>query len=321
MSNESIRRSAADLAWSLWTELGVPGVVRHHAAISVDVEPLLIVTPALAGDDSRLLEQVLGWCVTNGALVNTSRLTTLLACLPALPRAAFEQFAATANAAAGTKWPASGSSWEPMPRVRPVPMHLGRPSLWRLRARALCGVGTRADVLCDLAIRYPVWTSAAQLAEGGHSKRNVARVLADFVSAGIILQTEAGNKLRFCLARPLAFSQLLGDCAPASPDWPRIFALALRLLDFAAMPDATASVGRVHANNARGEVSPLSDVLHLDAPPETRGNPDALNAFREWAERQISDLANGTSPALGYEPTGHRAPTTTADGGKTPVRQ
>ena len=53
MSSQSIRQHAADLAWSLWTELGVSGVVRRHSGIVIDLEPLLAATPALASDDPR----------------------------------------------------------------------------------------------------------------------------------------------------------------------------------------------------------------------------------------------------------------------------
>lgn len=298
MSSESIRQSAADLVWSLWTELGVPGVVRNHATTVVDVEPLLIVTPGLAGDDSRLLEQVLGWCVINGDRVNTSRLTKLLSSLPRAASTAFEGFAATVNSVAGTKWPATGTPWSPLPRLRDVPIQFGRPSLLRLRTRALCGVGTRADVLCELAARHQHWTSAAEIAEGGHSKRNVARVLADFTSSDMAIQTEAGNTLRFRLANPPALAGVLGEWAPATPDWMRIFGLALRLVEFAVMPEVPIRVGRVRANTARDELAPLAAALRLDTPPTTSGNPNAVGDFTEWATDQIGRLANGTSPAL-----------------------
>ncbi len=60
-ASATIQRHAADLAWSLWTELGVPGVIRRHASLVVDPEPLLVATPELARTDQRLQDEVLRW--------------------------------------------------------------------------------------------------------------------------------------------------------------------------------------------------------------------------------------------------------------------
>ena len=39
-SAESAQRWALDLAWSLWTELGVSGQRRSHSNVGVDLEPI-----------------------------------------------------------------------------------------------------------------------------------------------------------------------------------------------------------------------------------------------------------------------------------------
>lgn len=46
MFSAALRRHTEDLAWSLWTELGVSGVVRNHAFVALDLEPILAVTPS-----------------------------------------------------------------------------------------------------------------------------------------------------------------------------------------------------------------------------------------------------------------------------------
>ncbi len=293
MSSESIRSDAADLAWSLWTELGVSGVVRKHSDTVIDLEPLLAATPALAGDDPRLLEQVLSWCACHGDRVNTGRLTALVSTLRPSARAAFEAFGATANAFAGTKWPAAGSPWSPLPRKREVPMPLDRPAGVRLRARALCGVGTRADVLCDLLARPAAWVTASQLAEGGHSKRNVARVLAELDDAGLVVRLATGNGLRFRLTQPGALNGLLGERPQASPDWMRTFELAITLLDVAALENAPVAVRRVEANALRAALQPLAERLSLSGLPKSRGVPTAWELLIEWGTAQIAALASG----------------------------
>jgi len=315
MSSESIRRDAADLAWSLWTELGVSGVVRKHGGTVIDLEPLLASTPALAGDDPRLLEQVLSWCACHGDRVNTGRLTALVSTLRPSARAAFEAFGATANAFAGTKWPAAGSPWTPLPRKREVPLPLDRPAGVRLRARALCGVGTRADVLCDLLARPAAWVTASQLAEGGHSKRNVARVLAEFDEAGIVMRHAAGNGLRFRLAQPAPLASLLAGGSGASPDWTRIFELAIGLLDVAALENMPAVVRRVEANALRDALYPLAERLSLGAAPRTRGEPKAWELLIEWGTAQMAGLAGGDHAALGVGGGAARA----ASGGASTV--
>lgn len=299
MSSESIRRDAADLAWSLWTELGVSGVVRKHSGTVIDLEPLLAATPALASDDPRLLEQILSWCACHGHRVNTVRLAALVNRLPPSAIAAFQSFGATANAVAGTKWPAVGSPGTPPPRLREVPLQLDRAALLRLRARALCGVGTRADLVCDLLARPGAWVTASQLAEGGHSKRNVARVLAELDGAGIIARQVTGNGLRFRLAEPSALVGVLGALPGQSPDWTRVFDLAITVLSLTALETMPEAVRRVEANALREVLLPLGERLSLCAPPKTRGEPKAWELVVEWGTAQIAALASGESAALG----------------------
>ncbi len=299
MSRDVLRQHAADLAWSLWTELGVAGVVRNHSATQIDLEPLLAVTPALGADDPRLLEQVLSWCASNADRVNSTRLSALVLALPPSVRAGFERFAATVNAVAGTKWPAAGEPWTPLPRLRSIPLPLERPALVRLRARALCGVSTRADVLCDLASRPAAWCSAAALAEHGHSKRNTARVLAEFEAARLVVRQATGNVLRYRPSHPDAIATLLGGTPATCPDWIIVFQLILLLLDLSSSEGAPGPVRRVAANTTRDAVAEMADQLWLDTPPATRGAPEAWEAMESWGTSQVSALAGGTSPALG----------------------
>ena len=316
MSSESLRRDAADLAWSLWTELGVPGVVRKHSGAVIDLEPLLAATPALAANDPRLLEQVLSWCACHGVRVNTGRLAGLVGRLPPSASAAFQNFGATANAVAGTRWSAVGSPWHPLPRLRDVPLPLDRPALLRLRARALCGVGTRADVVCDLLARPGVWLTASELAEAGHSKRNVARVLAELDGAGIIARQVTGNGLRFRLAQPSALVGVLGGFPAQSPDWTRIFDLAISGLAVAGLETMPAAARRVEANTLREALHPLAERLSLGGLPKTRGEPKAWELVVEWATAQMSAIAIGDSAALGVH-SGVPVAGSTAPGGES----
>ena len=73
-SAESAHRWALDLAWSLWTELGVSGQRRRHSEVGVDLEPLIVATAYLSRFDARLRDESLDWCVLNVSYVSSDRL-------------------------------------------------------------------------------------------------------------------------------------------------------------------------------------------------------------------------------------------------------
>ena len=75
---ERITRLVIDLGWSLWTELGVPGVIRRHAHVAIDPEPLIVFSPWLLRHDARLQEEVVRWCVAHADRISASRLHGLL---------------------------------------------------------------------------------------------------------------------------------------------------------------------------------------------------------------------------------------------------
>ena len=70
-------RLAHDLAWSLWAELGVEGVVRRHDWQAIDLEPLIIFTAKLGDTDHRLRASTIDWCITNSRFASAFRLRNL----------------------------------------------------------------------------------------------------------------------------------------------------------------------------------------------------------------------------------------------------
>jgi hypothetical protein len=273
--------------------------VRNHAHTAIDIEPLLAATPALAADDPRLLEQVLSWSAAHADRVNAGRLATLARRLDPVARRQFEAFAATVNAVAGTRWVTAGESWKPVPRLREMAIPLERPALLRLRARALCGVGTRADITCDLLAQQRRWLSAAELAQGGHSKRNVARVLSEFDAAGLVVRRLHGNVLSFRLAEPAALTTTLGGAPLTHPPWIPLLRLATEMLDLASIEDLLVRARRVAANTRRDALAALAGELRIDRPPPTRGDPAAWALLTDWATVTMAALAGGRGSALG----------------------
>ena len=298
MSKSSATESAVALAWSLWSDLGVPGVQRNHDHVEIDPEPLIVVTPLLAASDARLMEQALSWCVGHADRVATSRITGLLGVLPDEVASAFSGFAATVNAVGRANWPAGAAEpWPQIPKLRDIPLPMARPSLLRLRARALCGLGARADALCDLLASPDTWVTADDLSDNGHTKRNMARVLAELTEAGLIQGRRDGNVRLFRCANP-PLAQSLGGLPVDMPRWTPIFKLVVLSTRLDRMQDLPPAVRRVAANTLRDQLAELADGLSLDRPPETRGVPEAWERTRDWARTQLEQIADGSSPAI-----------------------
>ncbi len=298
MSSRAVGEDTLALAWSLWSELGAPGLSREHSHVVLDPEPIIVATPSLMGDDPRLRDQVLGWCLAHSGRVSASRLKGLLrVSTPAV----VERFGGLAAALArhGVRWPAAPSSlpWPDASKLK-GPLPVERPALLRFRLRALCGVGARADVLAELLGSGGAWLSAAQLARQGYTKRNIALLMAELEVAGVLQARRDGAAFLYRLAKPKLLLDLLGAEGAAAPAWQAILALALDLLFFSRTESAPATVRRVEADAFRRRAVPLSQLLELPAPPPTRGAPDAWDSVLEWGTKQIRDLAIGASPAF-----------------------
>lgn len=300
MPSDTIRENAIELAWSLWTELGVPGVSRNHAHTVIDPEPLIVATPAIAAGDPRLLEQVYGWCTAHADRISISRLKGLLAVSPERVVSRFSSFSRALRDHGGVRWPVIGhpERWSgPSSRPSP-PLPLDRPSLLRFRLRALCGVGARADILCELVSAVETWWSVAELARIGYSKRNVAKVLSELDGTGIVSARKDGNTLHFRLARTSALKELAAAEDLLAPRWQPLLGIVLMLLDLLEHEAEVIAVRRVEANKLRERLAQTCLVLDLDAPPPTRGSAVAWEALLGWASRLTHELNAGNMRAV-----------------------
>jgi len=302
MSSEALRDALVEVVWSLFTELGAPGVVRHHQGIALDPEPIVVAAPSLFERDPRLRDQVYAWCASHAAHLSVCRLQGLSRDLPKPARRAFQGLAATLRVHAKVRWPGSGEpSWAHAPEVKARRLPMERPALVRFRARALCGVGGRADVISELIARPGGWTRASDLTELGYSKRAMAGILSDLAEGGLAKQRVQGNALTFQISHPEHLRKLLVTHDLRYPRWRLIVTAVLSFLDLANLEPASASVRRVEANTHREAFRQLADEIGLDTPPVTRGNPEAWPELMSWATRVAAQLADGTSPALGAQ--------------------
>ena len=138
---------ALDLAWSLWSELGVDGIRRRHDWQAIDLEPLIIFTSYVGSSDSRLRANSIDWCIANAGFASAFRLRNLAEQAGPTMREAFGRYAATVKAHAKVPWPATGDPLKIWTSEHSGSPDLRRPSLIQLRLRALVGVSARAEIL------------------------------------------------------------------------------------------------------------------------------------------------------------------------------
>jgi hypothetical protein len=303
MTGDDLVHAVVDLTWSLWTELGVPGVSRHHAHTVVDPEPLIVFSPAIFEFDPRLRDEVFGWCAVHASHVSVSRMRGILKTMSASEQAKYASFTATLRAHSKVQWPTDNSatpwdSWQcPTGRWAPrLPMH--RPALARLRFRAFSGVGARADVLCELLARQAKWTRASELTHLGYSKRVVALILSDLFDAGIVKGHSEKNARVYQLEDPPLWTAASNAQGLVFPEWAPIVQLALLALEFRRHSTKPETVRRVQASKMRPDFDRLGQELGLHTPPVTRGNEESWQHLMDWLVQQMRDVADGTSAAL-----------------------
>ena len=287
-----IPRLATDLTWSLWGELGVPSVIRDHTHVVVDPEPLIIGSPFVSRHDARLREEIHRWCAAHTNRISTSRLKGLARRAQPEAREAFEALAATLATSTTVRWPHPTGTppWPRTPEPKSRTLHLDRPSLLALRARAMVGVGARADVLTSLLGRTGRWTRASELEYLGYSKRNVARVLGDLAEASLLQQRGVRNSLTFRIADRAPWEQLLRTEDLAWIRWDLTFELVFALLRLEVLTAKPTAVQRVEGTKIRIALNTLASSLDLSNPPEIRDREAPLDALLRWGEATLSNL-------------------------------
>jgi hypothetical protein len=291
----AIYQQTADLAWSLWGELGVPSVVRNHTRVVIDPEPLIVASPLLAQTDARLRDEIQRWCASHADRISTSRLKGLAKRAQPDVRAAFDSLAATLATNGSARWPhpPDAETWPFHPAPKPRTLHLDRPSLLALRARAMVGVGARADVLCTMLGRTDRWTRASDLDHLGYSKRNVARVLGDLAEVGALQQRAERNTLTFRFASREPWEHLLQLEGLTWVRWDLVFDLSFALLRLVSHASKPIAVQRVEATKARAELDTLGVSLDLLRSPDVRGSEAPVALLLSWGEARVAGLVKG----------------------------
>ena len=291
-----LRDAVVELAWSLLTELGVPGLVRRHQAVAIDPEPVVLLASLLVEEHPRLRDQLLSWLLQHGSLLSVSRLCGLLKAAGPTLQARFSEVAQTVRATGGPRLPtpAEAVPFVGSPKPKSMSLPLGRPSLVRLRLRALCGVGARADVLAELLLRGDRWTRTVDLADIGYSKRSVGSVLSELAEAGVVERVSQGNAHRFRLARLDALAALVAGERLERLEQVAVLWLVKALLDLDELRALPGVVRRVEATKRHARLSTLAMQLDLGVPPPVRGVDEAWELLMGWGLACVEKIGGQT---------------------------
>lgn len=303
---EALDDLLTDLAWSLWTELGVAGVERRHARHSIDPESLIIFTADLGDTDPRLRDESMDWCIRYDSFISEVRLRNLLKTQDEVTRNAFGEYAATINANGSARWPVP-SGTAPLsftPSGKSV-VDFSRPAVLRLRMRALFGVGARAELLTAFLGEPAASKSASELTVVGYAKRNVAQVLSELHSAGLLQARPIQNRIHYRLARVDALRALAEPLPDFFLDWSMLLTFAAAARHLAMRPmDPSWRVSAVAVNQLLMHFE--TTLASFDEPvpksqPTTRGYWEnasdwILRFFRGLSSERTPSSARSTSP-------------------------
>lgn len=222
-----------DLLWSLWEELGVPGVVsRRHGDVFIDPEPLILFT-ALHGElDRRLRDESIDWVISYGSYVSKARVKAIRRDWSAGSDPSFAQYAATVNEHSALSWPNDdGGALSFRPRARAVLKDLTASPLISLRIRAIFGVSARAELIRVFVSRPDAAFTATELAdETNYVRRQVVRALESLQFAGLVRTFRAGANTRYALVRRVDVETIVATKPAHFPRWASVFGIFHDLL-------------------------------------------------------------------------------------------
>ncbi|HSX11163.1 MAG TPA: hypothetical protein VLF94_05565 [Chlamydiales bacterium] len=294
MLSKQLDQCLLNLAWSLWTELGVSGVKRKHADVLILLEELVLFTAVLADVDPRLRDESLDWCSKYHRFISISRLRSLMKDLGTLVVEPYSKYAVTLNSISQANWPmlVEAKPWKVTLSDKSVLRPHASSALLSVRSRGIFGAGARADLITFFLVHPHSDFSIAETVEIGYSKRNLAEILDDFHSGGLFTRFMQGNQRRYRLD-----GNLLGVLKPIptqAPEWRHIFKVLLTLRDCIARTERSSeSTKVVEIRNCLGDLERSLQRLGVTPPGFTNNFGGYIEAFSEWVTGWADRLAAG----------------------------
>lgn len=293
-SSALVEDLALELAWSLWGELGVRGVVEgRHDEWSIDPEPLIVFTANLGNRDPRLRDESLDWCIQYERYLSRARLRGISRRADQSAGGEFGVYAATLSEQTGRSWPGATEPLRYQPSGRSSLTPLARPALIRLRLRALFGVGARAEILHAFISRPAAQLTVAELARvTGYTKRNVTDELERLELAGLLQVAAPSNQFLYRLHDRDALLAFVGARPRVFPNWEPLLRFVAGLLETtAAVKTATSTVRAIELEKRIAELGP--DMRDADVPPPAARGAGSPEALEDWLLGFVRQLARG----------------------------
>lgn len=293
---QQLNDGLAEIAWSLWTELGVAGTFRRHKHCLISLEELIILTTVIADYDPRLRDEALDWCSRYHHFVSISRLKTLVKKFGDSILEPFSIFASTLNTITQSNWPvfAEVAPLKFIPSKKSVLSSLNAPALLQLRLRSFFGVGARADLFTYFLTEIKSAFTAADAVDIGYGKRNLAELLDSLVLSGFLTSTIIRNQRKYELTKAEQLKRTIGEPPEFSPPWQRILEILIFLRNdlyrFEKDSDTTKVI--FIRNNLERMKDHLSSI-HL-SPPSLESDPHKyLEHFSKWLLDYVKAIAQG----------------------------
>jgi len=285
-----------NLAWSLWTEVGVAGIKRHHQHLLILIEELILFTSILSEVDPRLRDETLDWCSQYHHFISISRLKSLMIDFKELVSDQFSKFAATLNSISNANWPVFKDT-TPLKIIlshKSILRPIASSALLNLRARSIFGTGARADLLTYFLVHSNSEFSIAETAEMiGYSKRNLAEVLEDLHLSNLFIKTMQGNQQRYRLNKNSKLYHAL-EPIPEYVPWHYIFKVFLSLRDcIQRTTNYSESTKVVEIRNCLAKLEKPLQKLEQSPPPFQNNFSAYLDAFSHWILEWAANLAKG----------------------------
>lgn len=274
-----------DLAWSLWTELGVQGHNRNHRDYLIPLEELVLLTATLAEQDPRLRDESLDWCAQYHHFFSISRLKTLVKEFGTAVMEPFSKYASTLNSVCHAHWPIFQETIPLRIKLshKAYLRHLESPALFHLKARACFGTGARADLIVFFLTHEKSDFPISDIVECGYSKRNLAEILADLCLSGLVDQSLVRNQHRYRLLKREELLKILGPFPRYTPSWRHLIGIILPIREILQrIKDMSESTQAIEIQNLLELLHSKLKKLKLVAPSFDGDVSKYMSSFKQW---------------------------------------
>jgi len=300
-ASAQVQEKLLDIAWSLWTGLGLPGQLDNHFDHMIDPEALVVFTVGLGDADPRLRNEATDWCTRYGSLLSGARLKNLIAQEDPDVRTRFGEFAATVAEHSPHRWPGRTESRQHTPRDRSGIKSFTRQSQMTLRLRSWTGIGVRAEIIRAFLSNAETAFSASDLAaETAYTKRSVAQAL-DSLCLGDVLQSfPIRNQIHYRMTHQTV-ERLRELLAPP----PMFYVRWSVVLSF--LRTAFEAIGRFESKTASARAVEVRSIVEksehdiraarLPVPRREVHGEAFWDEFVTWLMAVLENLAAGNEPA------------------------